>query len=504
MGATSVIPFPEESESVTNSRRLWGPRGEQFEILFNTLLVPVDFLCVLGAFLAAYAVQMAPPPTTSSTGGFGDFFIVFLLLAPLWLAMFAVVGAYNQAGFRSRWDETGKVVVAVSGAGMLLMVVDAFPEQALFPTRELPVYGFALSLLFVLLGRQLLHTAQRALYGRDLGVRRTVIIGSGPVAQRLVRSLSHTRRSGYRVVGLIDASGSTAREAGQSNLPVYRNLSAAEAALGGQFDEFIQADSSLAHDDVLEIMRFASENDVSYRLVPNHFGLYAADAAVGTLGGLPVVKLRQTPLEGWGRVFKRSFDVVAAAVGLLVLSPVLAGVALLIAVFDPGPVIFRQERLARAGRPFHILKFRTMQTRYSGQPPLEVFRELGREDLIAEFLVDQKVKDDPRVSGLGAFLRRTSLDELPQLWNVLAGELSLVGPRPIVREELAKFGGSKDTILALKPGITGLWQISGRSDLDYDERVRLNIQYVANWSPRLDLAILVRTLRLVVSGGGAY
>ena len=191
---------------------------------------------------------------------------------------------------------------------------------------------------------------------------------------------------------------------------------------------------------------------------------------------------------------------VDAAVGLGF--PVIAAV---IAVADGRPVLFRQERIGRAGETFRILKFRTMGTAYSGRPALEVFRELGREDLVEEFKREQKVKDDPRVSPLGAFLRRTSLDELPQLWNVLCGELSLVGPRPIVRDELVKFGDFTGTILALQPGITGLWQTSGRNDISYEERVKLNIQYVESWSLRLDVLILMRTLALVLhGGGGAY
>jgi len=234
-------------------------------------------------------------------------------------------------------------------------------------------------------------------------------------------------------------------------------------------------------------------------------GLYAPDTVVSTLAGVAVVKIRVTPHEGWGRIIKRGFDIVGAVFGLLLIAPLLLLIAAAIAVVDPGPVLFRQERLARAGETFKILKFRTMRVGYSGRPALEVFRELGRQDLVEEFQREQKVKDDPRVSTLGAFLRRTSLDELPQLWNVLRGDLSLVGPRPIVRDELVKFGDFTGTILAIKPGITGLWQTSGRNDISYEERVELNIQYVENWSLRLDILILLRTLALVLrGGGGAY
>jgi exopolysaccharide biosynthesis polyprenyl glycosylphosphotransferase len=471
------------------------------QLLFCTILVPVDVVAVLAAFSVAFAISRE---TGAAPAGqdFGQFLSVFLAVTPAWVAVFAVVGLYAESGARNRWDEIGKIFVAALGPPMMLLAADSLQSPSVLPSKELPVYGYALTFAFVLAGRQLVHRTQHALFARDLGVQRVLVVGSGPVAQRLVSSLGFTRRSGYRVVGVIDASG--ARGVDLAGLPVYRTLDEARRALRDDFDEFIHADSSLAQDDILAIQKYARDHNLSYRFVPNQCGLYAPDSVLGSLAGVPVVKIRQTPLEGWGRVIKRGFDVVGALAALLLVSPLLAVVAAVVALGDPGPVLFRQERLARNGRSFRILKFRTMPMRYSGRPAVEVFRELGREDLVAEFTAEQKVKSDPRVSRTGAFLRRTSLDELPQLWNVLRGDLSLVGPRPIVPDELPKFGDHGGTILALKPGITGLWQTSGRNDLTYDERVRLNILYVEHWSLLLDIVILLRTVRLVLTGGGAY
>ncbi len=479
----------------------WSAHGEALQLLFCTILVPVDFLAVLAAFAVAFAMPQNIGAGTADQG-LDEFLPVFLVVTPAWIMVFGLVGLYAESGARNRWDETGKIFVAALGPPMMLIAADSVQNPSMFPTKELPVYGYLLSFAFVLIGRQLVHRVQHALFARDLGVHRALVIGSGPVAQRIVSSLASTRRSGYRVVGVIDASGTPGSDL--VRLPVYRNVEEARRALSDDFDELIHADSSLAQDDILAIQKYAMDHNLSYRFVPNQYGLYAPDTVVGSLAGVAVVKVRQTPLEGWGRIIKRGFDVVGALVGLLLVCPLLAVVAAVIALGDPGPVLFWQERLARGGRPFRILKFRTMRVKYSGRPAVEVFRELGREDLVTEFMVEQKVKDDPRVSRCGAFLRRTSLDELPQLWNVLRGELSLVGPRPIVPDELPKFGDYRGTILALKPGITGLWQSSGRNDLTYDERVRLNIQYVEHWSLLLDIVILLRTVRLVLTGGGAY
>jgi exopolysaccharide production protein ExoY len=215
-------------------------------------------------------------------------------------------------------------------------------------------------------------------------------------------------------------------------------------------------------------------------------------AVRGTLQGAAVTEIAA----------KRVLDVVGAATGLVVLAPVLLLVALLVKLSDPtGPVLYRQSRVGRGGRMIGVLKFRSMSWRYSTGPDrpfqtaVEAFVAMGRADLAAEFELEQKVAEDPRVSALGHVLRRSSLDELPQLVNALLGQLSLVGPRPIIPAELERYGTEAATYLSVKPGITGLWQVSGRSQTGYDERVRLDVAYVTGWTLALDLLILARTVR---------
>jgi exopolysaccharide production protein ExoY len=196
---------------------------------------------------------------------------------------------------------------------------------------------------------------------------------------------------------------------------------------------------------------------------------------------------------------------------LLLLSPVFLILAILIKLREPdAPVIYRHRRLSRNGLDVYVLKFRTMSWRYSQGPGRpyktaeDAFRAMGREDLIAEFRRVQKVENDPRVGKFGLFLRKTSLDELPQFFNVLHGEMSLVGPRPIIPSELEHYGDRSASFLALKPGITGLWQISGRNDISYEDRVKLDIYYVENWSLGLDMKILLKTAVTILFGKGAY
>jgi exopolysaccharide biosynthesis polyprenyl glycosylphosphotransferase len=504
MSALSTAGHRDDEMIGVGGRRPWHAMSrESFELLFYAVLPPTDILAISVAFLAAFGLRAsAGLQPVSDPVGADSLAPTMLIVIPLWILIFALAGLYSQSALHGRWDEIGKTFMAVSAGTMVLVVADSAGGQSLFPTKEVPIYGYLLSFVFVLAGRQTVRTVQQALFARDLGVHRAVIIGSGAIAQAIAQSLNRTRRTGYKVVGVIDSNVSGGQRI--SDVPVFTGLEDMASVLGRRLDEFIEADSSLQQDDILAIMKFAADHQLGYRFVPHQRGPIATHMVMDSLAGLPVVRIRQTPLEGWGRIIKRIFDVVGAGIGIVLLSPLFGVVALLIKCLDPGPVIFMQLRLSRAGEPFFIYKFRTMMTKYSGRPPLEVFRELGREDLVEEFEIDQKVKDDPRVSRLGAFLRKSSIDELPQLWNVLLGHLSLVGPRPIVEEELPKFGDAQATILTLKPGITGAWQISGRNDLSYEERVRLNIEYVQNWSLLLDVRILLKTLLILMKGRGAY
>ncbi len=212
-----------------------------------------------------------------------------------------------------------------------------------------------------------------------------------------------------------------------------------------------------------------------------------------------------------GLAAKRALDVIGSAAGLLVLAPVILLVAALVKVTDPaGPVLYRQNRVGRGGRAVGVLKFRSMRWEYSTGPTrpyktaAEAFEAMGRQDLVEEFELEQKVANDPRISALGHFLRATSLDELPQLINALLGHLSLVGPRPVITAELERYGADAASYLAVKPGITGLWQVSGRSNTGYDERVRLDVHYVSQWKLTLDVFILVKTVRTVLAREGAH
>lgn len=479
------------------------------ELFFNTVLLPIDFLAVMGSFVLAYIIRVKiegrPVPNPL---GIELFLKIFLLIMPVWILIFALAGLYSQSSLRGRFDELGKIFVAVSGGTMFLILLDFISRQPLFPAKSIPIYGYGFSLVLVTMGRQLIRAIQRYLFGFNIGIHQALLVGSGPIAKRIAQDLSETHKSGYRLIGAIDnARGAAQRLKG---ITVYKSFNEAlNGLVGTHIDEIIQGDSALEPDEIMDMVNYASNHHIGFKFVPNQFGIYATNTEVSHLAGLPIIEIKHTPLDGWGRVLKRVFDVLGALLGLAILLPLFAVIALAIKLTDSGPVFYRHRRVSRVGKPVNIFKFRSMYNKFStgvgfsGKSDAQIFAEMGKPELAKEFAKEQKLVEDPRVTVIGRFLRRTSLDELPQLLNVLSGQLSLVGPRPVVESELERYGEGVATFLALKPGMTGLWQISGRSDLSYEERVKLDIYYVENWSLWLDIKILIKTVAALV-GRGAY
>lgn len=477
------------------------------ELFFNLIRLPLDFLAVLTGFVLAYIirVQLTDKAVLYPSGGM-VFVKFFLLVIPVWILIFAVTGLYAQTGQKARLAEIGKIFTAVSGGTMFLVLMDFLSAQPIFPAKAIIIYGYGLSFLFVVLERTILRTIQRWLYRFGIGSRRTLIAGSGVIAQELAKDMASSR-VGYRLVAIIDAHPQAQKRI--KYVPVYKTIADAVAKVG-EIDEIIQADSELPEEEVLALVAYANKNQVTYRFVPNNFGMYATQSTMQVMAGVPLLEVRRTPLEGWGRIIKRAFDLAIVIPASVLLLPVFAVIGIIIKLTDPGPVFYRHKRLSRSGKDIYVYKFRSLIVKYStgagytGKTDAEIFIEMGRPELVEEFKKAQKLNDDPRVSKVGKILRKISLDELPQLINVLKGDMSLVGPRPIVMDEVEHYGEQAFKFFALKPGLVGLWQVSGRSDVDYDERVKLDIFYVENWSLWLDIKIIAKAFVTVLSGKGAY
>ena len=478
------------------------------ELLFSLAQVPVDAFALLGAFALAFLIRAKSEghPLAYPIHGW-DFLQLVALILPAWVVIFALSGLYSQTSLRSRWKEAGRIVVAVSGGVMLMILTDFFWVKPIFPSKAIPVYAYALGIVFVGLGRLIVNNIQRYMFRYGIGIRRTVVVGSGKAARRVIESLSNPY-NGYRVDLIVDSAVADKTFRG---IPVAGSFEEAVAKLGPKgIDEIINTCPITDQSKIDAMLNYATNHYISFRYAPSQFNLYTANSDLSSIGGVPMIEVRLTPLDGWGRILKRAFDVIGATLAVIIFSPVMVVVAAIIKITDPGPIIYRHERVSRAGGRFGVMKFRTMSWKYSTGPDRkyktaeEAFGAMGREDLIEEFKRDQKVADDPRVGKFGRFLRRSSLDELPQFFNVLKGEMSLVGPRPVLPSELERYGEHGASFLSLKPGITGMWQVSGRNNVSYEDRIKLDVYYVENWSLWLDMVIIGKTALILISRKGAY
>lgn len=456
------------------------------ELFFNLILIPLDTLMLLTSWVLAFIIRVEYTfkPTVYQVPG-RSFVTVLLFLTPVAILIFALTGLYRFDSTRSRWREYTRVLIATSATTMFLIIVDFFTSKPLFPSKAVVIYGYVLASLSIIGMRFVLNLFQRWLFRFNVGRRQVVVVGGGSVADELTYSLQRNR--GYKVVATIT----------QSN-EILKRLRAVFKRR--HVDEIILTDDKVKPDEQADLIRLAHSYHAVYKFVPTIAGLFQTRPQTSLLSDFPLIEIVRTPLDGWWRIYKTVFDYLGAITLTFILSPLFLLLIVLIKLTDKGPAFYRHRRIGRNGKIVEVWKFRSMYSRYSNtdRTVKSILVELGGEKLWQEFRVEQKLKNDPRVTPVGRWLRRSSLDELPQLVNVLRGELSLIGPRPVTPEELDRYGESASTFLLIKPGMTGLWQVSGRNDVSYKERVKLDLFYVENWSARMDIRILLRTVIVVL------
>jgi len=462
-------------------------------------------LALVAAFVVAYvlrgdlsSVPVAHPiPATTYIG-------VFLILLPFWLLFFALLGLYSNSIQEKRFNELGRLLIG-SFVGLLFVISYGYGvNRVIFPARLVPVYGFILAFVFLVTFRNLARATRAYLYKYDIGITNILIVGNTKVATELVRSLSNSRVSGYRIVGIVGSKSHTPERF--PHIPVFDSFGAAVKKLRpDDIHSIVQTELYAAGDTNNEILEFAQTNHIAYRFVPGNSELFVGNIAVELFRSqIPVIAVHQTALIGWGRIVKRLSDIVIGGLAFVVALPFMVVIALMIKIFDPmGPIFFKDPRLTRFRNVVKVYKFRSHKKAYTNLTPEQAFAKMGRPDLAKAYRVGgDQIPNDPRVSRIGRFLRRTSLDELPQLINIVKGDISLVGPRALQPHELEKHD-KKDLILTVKSGLTGLAQVSGRRNISVEERRKLDLYYVQNWSLWLDLIILAKTVRVVFRRIGA-
>jgi exopolysaccharide biosynthesis polyprenyl glycosylphosphotransferase len=471
-----------------------------YSLIYNLFLMLGDFLALVAAFVLAFIVRVSLSSTPIATPVEStEYLRIFLTLLPFWILIFGLLGLYNSNIYEKRFSEFGRLAIG-SFIGLLFVIFyDFLTVQPIFPAKLVPIYGFILAFLLLVLFRNLARSIRSLLFGFDVGITNILIVGNTAISNELRESLKDSKVSGYRVLGVVGDS----RRQFHVDFDNFDDALAA-ATKNYQIHGIFQTELYPLEERNRQILDYAQEHHISYRFVPGNTELFVGNIDVELFrNGVPVIAVRQTPLFGWGRVVKRLFDLVLSSIAIVLVSPIVLFVTLALMLFDRGPIFLRQTRLTRFDQEFKVYKFRTIKAEYNGLSPEEAFTKMGRPELIAPYRSGRdEIPDDPRFTKLGLFLRKASLDELPQLINVVKGDISLVGPRALVPQELREFK-KRHTILSVKSGMTGLAVVSGRRDLNFEERRKLDMFYVQNWSFWLDIMIILKTVRVVLARSGA-
>ena len=471
--------------------------------IFTILLLPVDAIMVILAFMIAYKAR-------AGAIGFPVIYIwpysqylrfAFQIL-PVWLLAFAFSGMYKS--YKKNLLEFGQIITATS-LGAMAVVLWVFLFRSDFFSRLIVFYIWILAIILVSIGRALLGLIKSNLFIFGHRGNNLILVGNDiEIINKLTEQIKKDRGLGYKLVGLI-----TDKEAPEEIKKLGEFADFEKIIDEKKPDEVILVDPSATNEDMFNLMRACQELNIEFKAVPAHAQVSARTLQYDAFAGIPIIEFKGTPLDSWGIIAKRIIDIIGSSIAILILSPLMLVISILVKTGSKGPVIYRNVRVGPHGE-FDTLKFRTMFTdfctgkQYGGSRAEEYENKLIEEKNIKKGSAVYKIADDPRITPIGAFLRKTSLDELPQFFNVFLGNMSLAGPRPHQPREISNYTKEQRKLLLIKPGITGLAQISGRSDLSFEEEARLDIYYLENWSLWLDIVITLKTFSVVLFGKGSY
>ncbi len=465
------------------------------ELVLNLVSIPIDALMLLLAgilsfYLRQNSIELVGPILYQLN--FQDLISVVGKMIPILILIFAFFGLYNIRGTSKFSSEAGKVVVALS-LGLLLVILFFFFDQTIFPSRFIILATWGLGLALVLLGRLLLRFFQEFLFYKGYGLHRLAIVSGKGSQKGVIEKIYQNPYFGYKIVSEIDFSDQN----------FWENLENLQKNPG--LDEILQADVSLKDEDNLKLLEFSRNKGISFSFLPNLFDVQRKTVETYNLDQTPIISFKNTPLDGWGKVAKRTLDIVASLICIILTLPIFLIIALAIKLDSPGKIIYSALRGGRS-KDFKFYKFRSMFSHlsvgeeYGGEKAESMRQELweknSRGGKSGPFL---KIKDDPRVTKVGKFLRKTKLDEIPQFWNVLKGDMSMVGPRAHVLDEVERYRNRYARMFSIKPGIFGLSQIAQVSwpDLPFEEEIKQNTYYIENWSLWLDVKVLAKSFFLL-------
>lgn len=467
----------------------------RFSLFFTVLLMIGDALAIVGAYSIAFILRVKISDTPIATAVAADTYLESLLvLLPFVIIIFSITGLYRTVRNDSALATAGKLLLGAFMAMLFMVFIDYFHPSVIFPAKKVPLYGLVISIVFLAIERGILYLLRYLRNRSNVGLPSVLVIGDNETAKLLVRDIERPSSS-YRLQGVVGD--------GRLKWTTYKTFD--EAVANFLPNIIIQVTSTEKPKVDSKVLAFAQKNYIDFKFVPSDVNDLSDHVEMELfMGDIPMMSVEPTRLVGWGRFVKRLFDIIASLLAIIILSPIFLLVYIAEKITDPhASAVFHQIRLTRGDHKFMLYKFRTQYAKYDGTTPEQAFKKMGRPELIKQYRDNGDfLDDDPRVTPIGKYLRRLSLDELPQLFNVLKGDISLVGPRALIPQELNKYE-QKHKILNVKSGITGLAQISGRRDLPWEQRRKLDVYYVQHWSFALDIQILFKTVWQVFTSRGA-
>lgn len=471
---------------------------------YSLVLLCWDLITLVAIFCLAYLIRVKLDPRPLLYDVFArEYVVAMIVVIPFWLIIFAILGLYKNDIYRRRLAEYGGIILG-SVLGILSVIGwEYITEIHIFPARLVTLYVLFGAISVLIVERELIRQLHKYNLRRNRAYERVMLVGTTKTTADFYEQSEKDPTSGLEIKVFVGPRGLLKGFRGKSYQKIDRMIDDFDPS---KIDTIVQTDMQASEEDNKRLFRYAQINHLNYRFIPGSPEFYTGKSTVDLIYGYPVIGISPTPLTGWGAIVKRWFDLTAVILTAPIWGLIIGIIAIFQKIFNPGPVFYVAPRFSQYRKPFMMYKFRSMAPQYGSKNAIEEFREMGREDLVKEQSENFKVKNDPRITKFGNILRRTSLDELPQLFNVLKGDLSLVGPRPLPEYELLakEKGRTKGALLlSVKSGITGLWQVSGRNDLSDKERQDLEIYYVRHWSFWLDIKILLRTVLVIIKKTGA-
>jgi exopolysaccharide biosynthesis polyprenyl glycosylphosphotransferase len=453
---------------------------ERREALFLLILIILDLITLSFSLPLAYFIRfnlLSKIPyfyveKNEIPQFFPYYFTLNLILFVTWVLLFIIYRVYRSKNLLSFQQVFSAITI-----GTFLISSLSFFYRDFSYSRLVFILTWGVAILLTFFTRIILFLLKISIIGKI--ANKIIIVGRNEVSEVIKSFWEQNPYLNYKVIDVIEDIDNIDELVSKNNI------------------NEILVTKRISDGEALKLISLKRKKGVYIKMVPESYLFFSKRISFDEISGIPIMELEISNLEGFQGYIKEIIDIVLGTIGLILFSPLFIIIAILIKLDSEGPIFYKHLRVGRYGKPFYLWKFRTMYK--DADKILDKYPELKKE-----FEKEFKLKNDPRVTRIGKFLRKFSLDEIPQIFNILKGEMSIVGPRPVTFKELEKYGEYKDEVLRVKPGLTGLWQVSGRSDLDYARRIALDLYYIQNWSLLLDIKIILKTIPAVFFGKGAY